>query len=87
MDRRKSGERSMFKGCHNIILHVASEDAGFHVVHPIIFNLNFLKNNSFQPYNFSMIVASFFKIWKWRILPVNGPHSYFRLINQVGLPI
>lgn len=52
----------MFKGCHNIILHVASEDAGFHVVHPIIFNLNFLKNNSFQPYNFSMIVASFFKI-------------------------
>lgn len=55
-------ERSMFKGCHNIILHVASEDAGFHVVHPIIFNLNFLKNNSFQSYNFSMIVASFFKI-------------------------
>ena len=61
MDRRKSGERSAFKGCHNIILHVASEDVGLHVVHPIIFNLNFLKNNLLQSYNFSMIVASFFK--------------------------
>lgn len=59
MDRRKSGKRSAFKGCHNIILHVASEDVGFHVVHPIIFNLNFLKSNSFQSYNLSMIVASF----------------------------
>lgn len=54
-------ERSMFKDVP-VLFSMLLEDAGFHVVHPIIFNLNFLKNNSFQSYNFSMIVASFFKI-------------------------
>lgn len=58
MDRRKSGGRSAFKGCHNIILHVASEDVRFHVVHPIIPTLNFLKIPHFGSHNFSMIAAS-----------------------------